>query len=126
MLIPLDILLAEDNAINQLLAISLLEDMGYQADVAENGQEVLEALTRKHYDVILMDMQMPIMDGITATQEVIQKWGKNRPTIIAMTANVMAEDKKRCFDAGMDDFVSKPIAVEKLVDALLNCKKEQS
>jgi PAS domain S-box-containing protein len=120
--LPLRILLAEDNAINQKLALRLLERMGYRADVAGNGLETLEALRRQTYDVVLMDVQMPEMDGLEATRAIHREWPpQRRPRIIAMTANAMQEDREICLAAGMDDYVSKPIRVEELVEALRQC-----
>jgi CheY-like chemotaxis protein len=116
---PLRILLAEDNATNQKLALRILDRMGYQADVAANGLEVLEALERQLYDVVLMDVQMPEMDGLEATRSLrrrLPNW--RQPHVIAMTANVMQGDRERCIAAGMDDYVSKPIRIEELVKAL--------
>jgi CheY-like chemotaxis protein len=119
---PLRILLAEDNAVNQKLALRLLERMGYRADLAGNGLEVLEALYRQPYDVILMDVQMPDMDGLEATRYIVHEWSpQQRPRIIAMTANAMKEDREICLAAGMDDYVSKPIRVDELVNALNKC-----
>ncbi|MCP4630187.1 MAG: response regulator, partial [bacterium] len=116
---PLKILLAEDNTINQELALRLLERLGYRADVAANGLEVLESLRRQAYDVVLMDLQMPAMDGLEATRVINREWPKaHRPRIIAMTASVMIEDRNACEAAGMDDFVGKPIRVPELVRAL--------
>jgi len=106
---PLRILLAEDNAVNQKLAVLTLKKMGYDADIAANGLEVLQALERQEYDLIFMDIQMPEMDGMQATQEVILRYGKERPTIIAMTANAMEGDREKFLEAGMDDYVTKPI-----------------
>jgi len=120
---PLRILLAEDNTINQKLALRLLERMGYRADVAANGLEVIEALHRQPYDVVLMDVQMPEMDGLEATRVICWEWPRQRrPRIIAMTANAMKEDREICLAAGMDDYVSKPIRVEELVSALSQCR----
>ncbi len=92
--------------------------MGYVADVAGNGLEVLDALERQHYDLILMDVQMPEMDGLEATRRIVKKLGRQRPVIIAMTANVMQGDKEKCLDAGMDDYISKPIRPQKVQSAL--------
>ncbi|MCP4542768.1 MAG: response regulator [Chloroflexi bacterium] len=125
--LPLRILVAEDNAVNQKLALRLLERMGYRADVAGNGLEVLEALYRQPYDVILMDVQMPDMDGLEATRFIVREWPRQRrPRIIAMTANAMKEDRDICLKAGMDDYVSKPIRVEALVRALNQCESIES
>ena len=120
---PLRILLAEDNVVNQKVAIHMLQRLGYRADVASNGWEVLQALRRQPYDVVLMDVQMPEMDGITATKRITQEWQVcERPWIIAMTANVMQGDREECLAAGMRGYVSKPIQMESLVSALKNCQ----
>lgn len=110
---PLRILLAEDNAINQKVALQMLKKIGYEADLAANGQEVLSAMELQHYDLILMDVQMPVMDGIQAARKVRERW-KNGPKIIAITAYAMEGDKERCIEAGMDDYISKPIQMEEL------------
>ncbi|MCB0169391.1 MAG: response regulator [Anaerolineae bacterium] len=116
---PIKILLAEDNAVNQKVALGILRRLGYIADVAGNGLEVLEALKRQSYDVVLMDIQMPEMDGIETTQRIRQEFtGKNQPRIIAMTANALRGDKENYLENGMDDYISKPIRVEELVQAL--------
>jgi PAS domain S-box-containing protein len=116
---PLRILLAEDNVVNQKLALRLLERLGYRADVAADGVEVLRALERQPYDVVFMDVQMPEMDGLEATREIVSRWAvEKRPRIIAMTANALAEDRDACLAAGMDDYLAKPIRVEELVAAL--------
>jgi signal transduction histidine kinase/DNA-binding response OmpR family regulator len=117
---PLRILLAEDNVVNQKLALRLLQQMGYRADVASNGLEAIESMERQTYDVILMDVQMPEMDGLEASRRITAKWpAEARPRIVAMTANAMQGDREMCLDAGMDDYVTKPIRVEALVQALL-------
>jgi PAS domain S-box-containing protein len=116
---PLRILLAEDNAVNQKLALRLLERMGYTADVAGNGLEVIAALEAGTFDLVLMDVQMPELDGLEATRRIRQRWpGAGGPHIVAMTANAMAGDRELCLASGMDDYISKPIRVEELVDAL--------
>ncbi|MDP9484107.1 MAG: response regulator, partial [Chloroflexota bacterium] len=115
----LDILVAEDNAVNQKLALRLLERMGYAADVAENGLEAISALERKRYDVVLMDVQMPELDGLEATRRIVSRWAPGeRPTIVAMTANAMDSDREMCLAAGMDDYLSKPIRTAELAAAL--------
>ncbi len=120
---PLRILLAEDNAVNQKLALRLLQQMGYRADVAGNGIEVLESVARQTYDAILMDVQMPEMDGLEASRQLNKRYARNeRPRIIAMTANAMQGDREMCLAAGMDDYMTKPIRVEELVGALLKTK----
>jgi CheY-like chemotaxis protein/HPt (histidine-containing phosphotransfer) domain-containing protein len=120
---PLSILLAEDNATNQKLALLVLERLGYRADVAANGIEVLQALRRQHYDVVLMDVQMPEMDGLEATRVIGREFrDPRRPRIVAMTANALREDRDECFAAGMDDFIAKPIQLAELVAALNKCQ----
>ena len=120
--IPLRILLAEDNAVNQKVAQLILGKLGYRADVAANGFEVLDALTKRPYDVILMDVHMPEMDGLEATRRLRERgpWQTN-PRIIAMTADVLQEGREACAVAGMDDFVSKPIRLQELINALERC-----
>jgi CheY-like chemotaxis protein len=120
--VPLRILLAEDNAVNQRVAILLLEKLGYRADVAANGLEVLHALRRQPYDVILMDVQMPKLDGLQASRQIHHEWPRNqRPRIVAMTASAMEEDRQACLDAGMDDYITKPVRLTNLQLALERC-----
>jgi CheY-like chemotaxis protein/HPt (histidine-containing phosphotransfer) domain-containing protein len=116
---PLRILLTEDNVVNQRLALRMLEKMGYRADVAGNGLEALEALERQTYDLVLMDVQMPEMDGVEATARILERWpdGK-RPRIVAMTAEAMHGDREGFLAAGMDDYVAKPIRTHDLVAAI--------
>jgi len=119
---PLCILIAEDNRVNQKVALKLLQRMGYAADIANDGREALAALERRPYDVILMDVQMPELDGLEATREVRARWPKERqPRIVALTANAMAEDRAACLAAGMDDFLGKPVSPAQLAAALERC-----
>jgi len=116
---PLRILLAEDNVVNQKLAMRLLLQMGYRADLASNGIEAIESVQRQSYDVVLMDVQMPEMDGLEASRRITAKYKPGeRPRIVAMTANAMQGDREECLAAGMDDYVTKPIRVDALVQAL--------
>ena len=116
---PLSILLAEDNPVNQRVAILMLRRLGYRADLAGNGREVLVALERQRYDLVLMDVQMPEMDGLQAAREINGRLGANRPRIVAMTANASTSDRENCFAAGMDDFLSKPVCSADLRKAIL-------
>jgi GAF domain-containing protein/CheY-like chemotaxis protein len=116
---PLRILLAEDNVVNQKLALRLLQQMGYRADLASNGIEAIESVQRQTYDVVLMDVQMPEMDGLEASRKINARWRtQERPRIVAMTANAMQGDREMCLAAGMDDYLTKPIRVERLIEAL--------
>ena len=115
---PLRILLAEDNVVNQKVALRLLQRMGYGADVANNGLEAIEALDREAYDVVLMDVQMPELDGFDATRRIRARWPGRVIRIVAMTANAMDGDREACLAAGMDDYVSKPIRPDDLAAAL--------
>ena len=112
--LPLRILLAEDNVDNQLLALHVLKRFGYTADTAANGLEVLEAVGRKAYDIILMDVQMPEMDGLEAARVIVADTTKERPRIIAMTAGAAESDRDACFAAGMDEYISKPFDPEQV------------
>jgi CheY-like chemotaxis protein len=117
----LRILLVEDNVVNQKLALRLLQQMGYRADLASNGLEAIECVARQTYDVVLMDVQMPEMDGFEASRQITTRWAAGqRPRIIATTANAMQGDRELCLAAGMDDYVSKPIRVDELVAALMS------
>jgi PAS domain S-box-containing protein len=119
---PLRILLAEDHAINQKMVLMLLHRLGYEADVVTNGIDAIAALQRQDYDVVLMDVNMPEMDGLTATQRIRRKISeRSQPRIIAMTASAMMGDRERCFDAGMDDYITKPFHLQDFVQALSHC-----
>lgn len=115
---PLRILLAEDNPVNQKVALKQLESLGYQADVAANGQEALEMILRFPYDLVLMDCQMPVLDGYAATRRLHELYREGRlaqrPIVVALTANAMKEDRDKCLAAGMDDYLSKPVHKEDL------------
>ena len=117
---PLRILLAEDNLVNQKLALRILAQMGYHADVAANGEEALRAVQGQPYDLVLMDVQMPEMDGIEATHRIRIMEGIRQPSIVGLTANAMQGDREKCIAAGMNDYITKPIRVEELVRALLD------
>ncbi len=120
---PLRILLAEDNVVNQKVATAMLERLGYRTDLAANGLEVLEALKRQPYDLVLMDVRMPEMDGIEATRRLKSDLAHDEhPRIIAMTASAMRGDRERCIEAGMDDYISKPIKIEDLEAALVRSR----
>ncbi len=109
------LLIAEDNLVNQKVILALVENLGYQADVVANGADALEALAREPYALVLMDCQMPVIDGLTATVEIRRREGGHRHTpIIAVTAN----NRERCLDAGMDDYLAKPVRQQELADAI--------
>jgi PAS domain S-box-containing protein len=118
----LRILAAEDNAVNQRVAKLILAKLGYTADMVANGLEALAALTEQRYDVVLMDVQMPELDGLETTRRIISTYGVERPRIVAMTANAMESDREECFAAGMDDYIAKPIRPNELAAALARCK----
>jgi GAF domain-containing protein/DNA-binding response OmpR family regulator len=123
---PLRILLAEDNVVNQKLALRILQQMGYRADLASNGIEAIECVERQPYDVVLMDVQMPEMDGLEASRRITAKWAaEERPRIVAMTANAMQGDREQCLAAGMDDYVTKPIRIDALVAALAQVRSRE-
>jgi CheY-like chemotaxis protein len=111
--------LAEDNVVNQKVALHILKKLGYEADVAADGFEVLDALRRQPYDLVLMDVQMPEMDGLETTRQIRRMWSlEEQPRIIAMTANAMQGDRDMCLAAGMDEYVSKPIRAQDLFAVL--------
>jgi CheY-like chemotaxis protein len=121
---PLRVLVAEDNGVNQKVALAMLRHLGYRADLAGDGAEAVEAVRRVPYDVVLMDLQMPELDGIGATKQIIAEHPPGRrPRIIALTANAFEEDREQCLAAGMDDYVSKPLKTETLEAALLRAKR---
>jgi signal transduction histidine kinase/DNA-binding response OmpR family regulator len=119
--VPLRILLAEDNPVNQKVAVRILERLGYRPDVVGNGLEVLEALRRQTYDMVLMDVHMPEMNGLDATRHIVITLSKNRPWITALTAGAMKENRDECIAAGVDDYLTKPINVQELQDGLVRC-----
>jgi CheY-like chemotaxis protein len=127
--LPLRVLLADDNVINQKVASRLLQQLGYRADIANNGLEVLQALEQKPYDLILMDVQMPKLDGLEATRRIRQRQQGPSPhphfqpalTIIAMTANAMQGDREKCLEAGMNDYIPKPVRPDVLQAAIERC-----
>ena len=121
--LPLRILVAEDNVINQKVALSMLRQMGYCPDVVSNGLEALTALEQVRYDLVFMDVQMPEMGGLEATEHICEKYGKDldkRPVIVAMTAGAMEGDRDICLKTGMDDYISKPVKVKSLQRVLVN------
>jgi signal transduction histidine kinase/ActR/RegA family two-component response regulator len=116
---PLRILVAEDNPVNQRVAISFLRKLGYQAEIVSNGREAIASVERQSYDIIFMDVQMPEMSGLEASRKICDKWSHgDRPKIIAMTANAMRGDREECLQAGMDDYISKPISLKELREVL--------
>lgn len=124
---PFRILVVEDNAVNQKIALRQLQMLGYSADVAANGLEALLALEKNSYDVVLMDCQMPEMDGYEATQEIRRREGESRhTTIIAMTDNAIECNRERCFQSGMDDYINKPARQEDLAALLAHWTQDPS
>ncbi|HKB89599.1 MAG TPA: response regulator [Opitutaceae bacterium] len=117
---PVRILVAEDNLLNQQVIGQILERLGYQTALAANGREVLNELDRGSFDLILMDLQMPEVDGLQATREICRRWPKEqRPSIVALTANATERDREDCFKAGMDDFLAKPVRIQDLHDTII-------
>jgi CheY-like chemotaxis protein len=116
---PISIIVAEDNSVNQLVARRMLLKLGYRVDVAGNGSEVVDAFTSRNYDVVFMDIHMPVMDGLEATRKLRARTGMPQPWIIAMTATAMVGDRERFLSEGIDDYVSKPVKLSDLSDALL-------
>ncbi len=117
--LPLRLLLADDNPINQKVGLSVVQKLGYRADLASNGLEVLKALEQTAYDILFLDVQMPEMDGLEAARQICQRWpAEKRPRIIAMTGNALIGDREKCLQAGMDDYISKPIRIAEMQSAL--------
>ncbi|HWQ18646.1 MAG TPA: ATP-binding protein [Methanotrichaceae archaeon] len=114
------ILMAEDNAVNQKVIMQMLKKLGYRADMAADGIEALKALEIRAYDLVLMDIQMPEMDGLEATREIHKRW-RNGPMIVALTAYALEGDREKCLDAGMDGYIAKPVKMDDLKAALLHC-----
>lgn len=114
---PLRVLLVGDHVINQRVTLRMLRRLGVEADLAENGQEAVDFIARQDYDLVLMDVMMPVMDGIEATR-VVRRQGGPQPRIVAVTANVMPGDRERCLAAGMDDYLPKPLQLDHLARAL--------
>ena len=115
------VLLAEDNAINQMVSVSLLKKLGFVVDVAENGNEALKSLEQNHYDLVLMDCQMPVMDGYEATRMIRDPSSpvlNHAVPIVAMTANAMSGEREKCLAAGMNDYTTKPVKIEVLKKVL--------
>jgi CheY-like chemotaxis protein len=115
---PLRILLAEDNVSGQKVVLGMLRKLGYKADIAANGIEALQALERQPYDVVLMDIKMPEMDGFETARMIRQRWSDNGPKIIAITAYAIDGDREKCLEAGIDDYIAKPVRIEDLKNAL--------
>ena len=121
---PLRILVAEDNPSNQKVLVEMLKRMGYRADAVADGREVIEALERRPYDLIFMDVKMPEMDGLLATKEIRRRWPTNGPKIIAITAYALSGDREKCLEAGMDGYIAKPVQKAELAKVLKKCALE--
>jgi two-component system, sensor histidine kinase and response regulator len=115
---PYEILTAEDNDVNQLVIKQILKKLGYKTDLVTDGKQAIDAIYEKEYNLVLMDIQMPEMDGLEATR-IIRRIDVKQPIIIALTANAMENDKRACLEAGMDDFIPKPVKPEELMKKLL-------
>jgi signal transduction histidine kinase/ActR/RegA family two-component response regulator len=123
-----NILLVEDNIINQKMCKMIFKNLGFQCHITSNGEEALDIIKEKgpqYFSIIFMDIQMPIMDGITATEHIIELYNDKRPKIVAMTANAFQEDKQKCFNAGMDDFIAKPISIEEIKNILYKYSEQK-
>ena len=117
---PQQILLVEDNMLNEMVALGMLRLLGRTADVTRNGVEAVEAMADHAYDIVFMDVQMPVLDGLNATRRIRAEFPtEQQPYIIALTANAMAGDEERCIEAGMDAYLSKPLSKERLAMALM-------
>ena len=114
----LKILLAEDNVVNQKVALNMFKRLGFEIDIAPDGEKTLEQMREERYDIVFMDIQMPIMDGVEATQRIHAEWGEERPLIVAMTANAMSGDEERFLATGMDAYISKPVRLEDIEETL--------
>ncbi len=112
------VMLAEDNQVNQAVTLRMLKKLGYTAEAVASGREAIESLERQHYDLILMDVQMPDTDGLEATKEIRKLWPNDGPRIIALTAHALEGDRERCIEAGMDDYIAKPVAIDGLAEVL--------
>lgn len=121
---PLRVLVAEDNIVNQKVVQLILAQFGYSADFAADGVETVAAIERHTYDLVLMDVQMPKMDGLEATRVIVSRWsGDSRPRIVGLTANVSDDDRRACFNAGMSDYLTKPVAATLLMDVLRRVRR---
>ena len=124
--LPLRVLLADNNPINQKVGMSVLQKLGYRANVVQNGIEVIKALEQKPYDILFLDVQMPEMDGLECARQISQRWTRDkRPVIIAMTGNALMGDREKCLAAGMDDYVAKPVRVSECRPALRTLGADQ-
>ena len=123
---PMRILVAEDYPSNQRVLVEMLKRLGYRADAVADGKEVVQALERQDYDLVLMDIKMPEMDGITATQVIRKLRPENGPKIVAITAFALEGDREKCLEAGMDGYIAKPVQMRELAEMLKKCADEAS